>query len=242
MINDAPFDYSTVGLPVYQGDGCTACPAQGTELMTKNQWVLAVRDSMYQTFFRARDVYEASNRMSSYAIPEAPYAPIEFRVDGRPDVIDLEWTPHPAGGPAITHWEIYRTSGFPENLLDANGNGVFETVNTVSGEALVTVGAIFMLARFWDVFTDPVLGILSDRYETRWGRRRPFLLFSAIPFGLAFALMFTVPPAEHMKSLPPKDPSISFFRRLHQQFSAKCLPQLTQCLSVLFTLKLRKRV
>ena len=40
------------------------------------------------------------------------------------------------------------------------------------------VGSLFMFARFWDVFTDPVLGILSDRFETRWGRRRHWIVIS----------------------------------------------------------------
>src|SRR5688572_13936005 len=55
-------------------------------------------------------------------------------------------------------------------------------------------------------------------------------------------LTFTVPPAEHTKSLQQKDPSISFSHRFYPQFFAKCLQQLTQCLSVLFTPKQRKRV
>ena len=36
---------------------------------------------------------------------------------------------------------------------------------------LALVGAIFLIARLWDVFVDPVLGIVSDRLPTRWGRR-----------------------------------------------------------------------
>ncbi len=61
------------------------------------------------------------------------------------------------------------------------------------GLGLVTVGAIFMLARFWDVFTDPVLGILSDRYETRWGRRRHWIVLS-VPIMLLSVYMIFMPP------------------------------------------------
>lgn len=43
------------------------------------------------------------------------------------------------------------------------------------GLGLAVVGTVFMIARFWDVFTDPVLGILSDRVTTRWGRRRHWI-------------------------------------------------------------------
>lgn len=46
----------------------------------------------------------------------------------------------------------------------------------------------------WDSINDPLVGIISDRVNTRWGRRRPFLLIFSIPFGLAFLLMWWAPP------------------------------------------------
>ena len=45
----------------------------------------------------------------------------------------------------------------------------------------------------WDAINDPVVGTLSDRVRTRWGRRRPFFLFS-IPFGLGFLFLWWAPP------------------------------------------------
>jgi GPH family glycoside/pentoside/hexuronide:cation symporter len=48
------------------------------------------------------------------------------------------------------------------------------------GLSLTTVGAIFMLTRFFDVFTDPLFGVVGDRINTRWGRRKPAIL-AAIP-------------------------------------------------------------
>ena len=135
-ITEAPFDYSLVGLPVYQGNGCTNCASRGSESLTKNQWVMTARDSLFQTFFRARDLYEASNRLTQYPIPEPPLPPVTFMIDGRPDGIDLAWEPHPAGGPTIDHWEVWRTSGRTDNLLDADANGVFEVVNRPWGPEL----------------------------------------------------------------------------------------------------------
>jgi GPH family glycoside/pentoside/hexuronide:cation symporter len=55
-------------------------------------------------------------------------------------------------------------------------------------------GVVILIGRIWDSVNDPLIGSLSDRIDTRWGRRRPFLLFGAIPFGLSFFLLFIQPP------------------------------------------------
>jgi GPH family glycoside/pentoside/hexuronide:cation symporter len=46
----------------------------------------------------------------------------------------------------------------------------------------------------WDAINDPIVGVISDRVKMRWGRRRPFLLFFSIPFGLSFLLLWWAPP------------------------------------------------
>jgi len=53
----------------------------------------------------------------------------------------------------------------------------------------------------WDAINDPLVGMLSDRVRTRWGRRRPFLLLFSIPFGLGFALLWWAPPWESQLAL-----------------------------------------
>ncbi len=64
---------------------------------------------------------------------------------------------------------------------------------TVVGVPPGLVAIIFIVGRSWDFINDPIIGHLSDRTRTKWGRRRPFLLFGAIPFGLSFVLLWLSP-------------------------------------------------
>ena len=54
-------------------------------------------------------------------------------------------------------------------------------------------GTIMMVARFWDMAIDPVVGIVSDRTQTRWGKFRPYILFGAVPYAILAILTFTTP-------------------------------------------------
>ena len=87
-------------------------------------------------------------------------------------------------------------------IADAGGN-VFFTVMGFWALTYLTdtvyltpalAGIAIMAAKIWDAVTDPMVGYLSDRTCTRWGRRRPYLLFGALPFGLSVYLFFTKPP------------------------------------------------
>ena len=53
---------------------------------------------------------------------------------------------------------------------------------------------VILIGRIWDALDDPLFGYLTDRTRSRWGRRRGYLLFGAIPLGLVFAMLWSRPP------------------------------------------------
>lgn len=55
------------------------------------------------------------------------------------------------------------------------------------------MGILFLVARLVDAVTDPLMGLITDKVNTRWGRYRPYFLFMSIPFGLSIFLMFSTP-------------------------------------------------
>jgi sugar (glycoside-pentoside-hexuronide) transporter len=70
--------------------------------------------------------------------------------------------------------------------------------NFYTDEVGVTAGMlswVFLAGRVWDALTDPLMGHLSDGTRTRWGRRRPYFLISALPLWLVFYLIWSPDPS-----------------------------------------------
>jgi GPH family glycoside/pentoside/hexuronide:cation symporter len=63
----------------------------------------------------------------------------------------------------------------------------------IYGISAAAAGTIMLIARFWDMAIDPVIGVVSDRTNTRWGKFRPYILFGAIPYAVLAILTFTTP-------------------------------------------------
>ena len=63
----------------------------------------------------------------------------------------------------------------------------------IFGLSFADAATLMLIARLFDVVTDPIMGSLADRMQSRWGTYRPFLIFGALPFGLVFALLLQTP-------------------------------------------------
>ncbi len=87
------------------------------------------------------------------------------------------------------------------SLGDAAANFVFMTMvlfqasfyTDVMGIAVSTAGWLLLIPRMWDAFFDPIMGVMADRTRTRWGRFRPWILFTALPWGVVMYLAYRTP-------------------------------------------------
>jgi Na+/melibiose symporter-like transporter len=87
------------------------------------------------------------------------------------------------------------------SLGDAAANFVFMTMilfqlnyyTDTLGITAAVAGTLLLVGRFWDALFDPMMGILADRTNTRWGKFRPWILWTAVPWGVAMILAYSVP-------------------------------------------------
>ena len=87
------------------------------------------------------------------------------------------------------------------SLGDAAANFVFQTMilfqlnfyTDTMGLAAAAAGSLLLLARLWDAFFDPMMGVMSDRTNTRWGKFRPWVLWTSIPWGVVMVMAYTTP-------------------------------------------------
>lgn len=70
---------------------------------------------------------------------------------------------------------------------------LFFYYNQVLGLSGSLAGTAALLALVVDAVTDPMIGQISDRFQSRWGRRHPFMLMGALPFGVAIYVLFSPP-------------------------------------------------
>ena len=90
-----------------------------------------------------------------------------------------------------TAWGL---SGSSENILHNTTNIMANPILNIGlGVSPVLVSTALTIPRIWDAFTDPLMGRISDNFKSRFGRRRPFVLFGGILTGISFALIWMLP-------------------------------------------------
>ena len=91
--------------------------------------------------------------------------------------------------------KIFHGLGAVAYGIKDNGFSVFLLIfyNQVMGLDAGLVGTVIMAALIFDAFADPLIGELSDRTQSRWGRRLPWLYSAAIPVGVAWMLLWHPP-------------------------------------------------
>src|SRR5512141_1587741 len=109
-------------------------------------------------------------------------------------------TPQTTEGPAVgDHLKTREYIGYA--LGDTASNFFFQTFNIFLTYYYVDVWGIPATALLWMIplvrligaFDDPIMGLIADRTQTRWGKFRPYLLWGAIPYGICGYLMFAGP-------------------------------------------------
>lgn len=103
----------------------------------------------------------------------------------------------PSPEPGRVPWSTVIAYGFgglvPVALYNIAGQLIGLIGNIGLGLSAFWLGVILIIPRLWDAISDPIVGHLSDNLRTRWGRRRPFLLFGGIAVAISFVLMWWVP-------------------------------------------------
>ena len=94
--------------------------------------------------------------------------------------------------PRLTKF-LYGISDFGFACTDTTMQVLFAIFMTdVVGLKPIYAAAAIFIGRTWDYINDPLVGFLTDRTRTRWGRRRPYLLIGFIPFGSLVLLVFYI--------------------------------------------------
>jgi sugar (glycoside-pentoside-hexuronide) transporter len=84
---------------------------------------------------------------------------------------------------------------------DAAANFIFQTMvifqlafyTDTFGISAAAAGTLFLVVRVFDAVFDPLMGVVADRTNTRWGKFRPWVLWTAVPFGVMGYLTFSTP-------------------------------------------------
>jgi len=86
-------------------------------------------------------------------------------------------------------------------LGDTAANFIFQTMvmfqlvfyTDTFGISAIAAGTLLVVVRVWDAIFDPIMGVIADRTNTKWGKFRPWIIWTAVPFGIMGFLTFVTP-------------------------------------------------
>ena len=85
---------------------------------------------------------------------------------------------------------LFASGTLQEATVTAGGITTMLFYNQVLGVSPALVGMAFLIVSILDAVADPIVGIWSDRFHSRWGRRHPFMFFSAFPIAIGFYFLY----------------------------------------------------
>lgn len=102
---------------------------------------------------------------------------------------------------ALAHERLSVREKVGYGIGDAAANFIFQTMiifqlafyTDTFGITAAAAGTLFLVVRVFDAAFDPLMGVVADRTNTRWGKFRPWILWTAVPFGIMGFLAFTTP-------------------------------------------------
>jgi len=114
-----------------------------------------------------------------------------------------------AGGELVAGQKLTVVEKVGYSMADAAANFVFMTMilfqknfyTDVFGLSAVAASAVLLFPRLWDAVADPIVGVLADRTSTRWGKFRPWILFTAVPWAIIMVLAYMAPSGWSMTAM-----------------------------------------
>ncbi|MCF7924817.1 MAG: MFS transporter [Candidatus Izimaplasma sp.] len=97
--------------------------------------------------------------------------------------------------------KLSKKEKFGYGFGDLSSNIIFASISfyllyfmvSVAGLDPKLAGLVFIIGKFWDAITDYLMGVISDKTTSKFGKRRIYMLFGAIPYGLIFILLWITP-------------------------------------------------
>ncbi|MYF95488.1 MAG: hypothetical protein F4210_08260, partial [Holophagales bacterium] len=84
----------------------------------------------------------------------------------------------------------FSSGGFQQGMVVAGRVTTLIFYNQVLGVSAALCGVAYLVASIVDAVSDPMVGAISDRFRSRWGRRHPLMLMSALPIAISFYFLY----------------------------------------------------